>query len=63
MDRFSTRLAGSIIDDRHREAAEARLTMGWSPRAPSPSVPRIAAAAGWIVERLGRPFGLRSIPR
>ena len=37
MDRFSTRLAASIIGDRHREAAEARR--GEAPESQASSVP------------------------
>ena len=37
MDRFSTRLAASIIEDRHREAAKARR--GKAPESQASSVP------------------------
>ena len=47
MDRFSTRLAASLIEDRHREAAEARRAFGGRPM--DPEAPAAAGRTGAAV--------------
>ena len=53
MDRFSSRLAASLIEDRHREAAAARRFADVRPGGPSAAVePRSAAPFDRILRAL-----------
>jgi hypothetical protein len=65
MDRFSTRLASSIVADRYREAAEARRPARWAVAgADEPwSRPASPSPASRVVQALARPFGLRAPSR
>jgi hypothetical protein len=59
VDRFSTRLAGSIIADRHREASIARRACATATASDLANTRGPATIAQRIVQQLGRPFGLR----
>ena len=62
MDRFSTRLASSIIADRHREAAIARRASAMVATSDPTGTREPATTARRILQQLARPFGLRPAP-
>jgi hypothetical protein len=61
MDRFSTRLATSIIADRHRQAGEDRAAAHARVAGTDASAhPADPSPASRLMHALARPFGLRS---
>jgi hypothetical protein len=64
MDRFSTRLASSIVADRQQEAAEARRAAGAVSATGAPSAARPAHdGSGRSLQLFGRTLRVRSAPR
>jgi len=59
VDRFSTRLASSIIADRHREAAIARRASATMAASDPTGTGEPLTAVQRILQQLARPFGLR----
>jgi len=62
VDRFSTRLASSIIADRHREAAIARRASARVAASDLTATREPATTAQRMLQQLARPFGLRPAP-
>ena len=59
MDRFSTRLAASLIEDRHRGGATARRAAATQATGIQAGPRPDATYARRILQQMGRPFGLR----